>query len=64
MGNINKLAISSNVQISSSPIWYNKNLTDEYLYFPVWYKKGIVMISDVLDTEGNILERNELKKPL
>ena len=57
----NKIAVSSNVQISSSPIWYNKKLTDEYLYFPAWYKKGIVMISDVLDTEGNILERNELK---
>ena len=56
-----KIAVSSNVQISSSPISYNKKLADEYLYPPLWYKKGMVMISDVLDTEGNILERNKLK---
>ena len=49
------------MQISSSPIQHNKKLADEYLYFPVWYKEGIVMISDVLDTEENILQRNELE---
>ena len=57
-----KVSISSNVQISSSPIWYNKKLNEDYLNYPVWYEKGIIIISDILDKEGNILAMNDLKE--
>ena len=41
-------------QILNSPLWYNKNLTQGINYFiKNWYKKGIRLISDLLDQNGN-----------
>ena len=45
-------------QVPASPFWYNENVSEEYMYFPKWYKSRIILISDILD--GNILaEKNK-----
>ena len=53
--------IKSNIQIASTPIWYNTNLTTEIMFFPKCYSKGIITISDVLDKEGKILTHQVIK---
>ena len=43
-------------QILNSPLWYNKNLTQGINYFiKNWYEKGIRLVSDLLDQNGNLL---------
>ena len=57
----NQLKIQSNLQLASTPIWYNKKLTTEIMFLPKLYKKGIAMVSDVIDSEGKMLTRQMLK---
>ena len=53
--------INSNLQIASSPLWYNENLSVKAIFFPKLYSKGIIMISDVIDNEGKVLTSQKLK---
>ena len=39
-------------QILTTPLWYNKKLSKEHLFIPDWYNKGIVFISDILDSQN------------
>ena len=53
--------INSNLQIASSPLWYNENLSVKAMFFPNLYSKGIILISDVIDNEGKVLTSQKLK---
>ena len=53
--------INSNLQIASSPLWYNGNLSVKAMFFPNLYSKGIILISDVIDNEGKVLTSQKLK---
>ena len=53
--------INSNLQIASSPLWYNENLSVKAMFFPKVYSKGIIMITDVIDNEGKVLTSQKLK---
>ena len=53
--------IKLNLQIASTPIRYNTNLTVEIMFFPKCYSKGIITISDVLDKEKKILTHQVIK---
>ena len=44
--------VLTNEHILSAPLWYNVQLSTEVMYFPKWFKKGIMMVSDVLDPVG------------
>ena len=42
-------------QILDSPLWYNKNLIQgTNLLIKNWYEKGIRLVSDLLDQNGNL----------
>ena len=41
--------VLTNEHILSGPLWYNAQLSTKVTYFPKWFKKGIMVVSDVLD---------------
>ena len=51
-----------NEDVLSSPIWYNPRISKSVLFFPLWYKNGIVTVSDIVNKNGYILEPEEIKK--
>ena len=53
--------INSNLQIASSHLWYNEAVSVKAMFFPKLYSKGIIMISDVIDSEGKVLTIQKLK---
>ena len=53
--------INSNLQIASSLLWYNENLSVKAMFFSNLYSKGIILISDVIDNEGKVLTSQKLK---
>ena len=44
----------------SSPLWYNNHISEEPLYFLDWYRKGIVYVGDVLDTNGQVMDQDTI----
>ena len=58
----NEQTITNNNQLLSEPLWFNPRLSKETLYFPKWYRKGIVTIADVLDNSGNFLSVEKVKE--
>ena len=43
-----------------SCIWYNTNISKIPLFFADWHKKGIYIISDLFDDNGNLLSLKDL----
>ena len=52
--------IEGNPEILRNCIWYNPDISKNTLYFPDWYNKGIHLVSDIVDTDGQILSLMEL----
>lgn len=49
-------------QILNSPIWYNKNLMQgANVFIKNWYEKGIRLVSDLLDQNGNFYDFESFK---
>ena len=48
-------------QILTTPLWYNSKLLSDQLFIPDWYRKGIFLISDILDTDGQIMSLEMLE---
>ena len=48
-------------QILTTPLWYNKTLSNETFYIFQWYSKGIRSISDVLDDNGHFRSLDMMK---
>ena len=46
--------------IFETPLWYNKNI-GQSVFYPQWYKKNIVFVSDLLDRHGKFYEMHDLK---
>ena len=47
-------------ELCSNHIWYNPLVSDDHLFIPYLYKKGINMIGDMLDNEGGIITKQYL----
>ena len=41
--------------ILQSCIWFNTNISDNMLFFPDWFEKGIYLVADVLEHQGKML---------
>ena len=54
--------INGNIDILTSPIWYNPLISKETLYFPTWYQKGVCVVGDLIDEQGHILDQKEIEK--
>ena len=44
-----------------SSLWYNNQISKETLYLPHWQKKGIRVVGDILDKDGEVLSIDTLK---
>ena len=52
-----KIPLKTENDVLSSPIWYNSNISNEKLFFPTWFKKGVECVGDVIDSNCNCLEQ-------
>ena len=52
--------IKSNEDICNSSLWFNKQLSARYTFHLNWSRKGINIISDIIDNRGNILSHDTL----
>ena len=44
----------------SSPVWYNPKISKMELYLPQWFNKGIVFVSDLIDSQGKFFSHHDL----
>ena len=54
--------INENGDILSSPLWYNRLNSEHKVYFSSWFNNGIVMMGDIVDSRGNVLEQKDMQK--
>ena len=45
----------------SIPMWYNPSISKSELFFPNWYSKGVISVSDLLSSDGQIISIQDLK---
>ena len=57
---ISKISLEEPHNILNIPLWYNTNISDYPLYIKSWYNQGIKALGDVLDTDYNILSKEEI----
>ena len=48
-------------ELLSCPIWYNSRISTEPLFYPHWYKAGILTPLDLLNNDGNLKTLEELR---
>ena len=46
--------------IPTSPLWFNQNISEDPLFIPDWFNKGIHLVSDV-DEDGNFMSIRNLQ---
>lgn len=44
----------------NSCLWYNGNISKFPLFYPSWFKKGIVFIKDILNNDGSLLSTEQI----
>ena len=48
-------------ELLSCPIWYNSRISTEPLFYPHWYKAGILTPLDLLNSDGNLKTLEEIR---
>ena len=56
-----KQTLLSNSDIMQSPLWFNLQISEQNLYLSTWKAKGICIVGDIVNKDGNILAIEELK---
>ena len=54
--------IESGQDILHSPLWYNKKISQNHLFYPVWHQKGITFVTDLINENGTFHSMIELQK--
>ena len=57
-----KIPIKTENDVLLSPLWYNCNISNEKLFFPTWFKKGVECVGDIIDSNCEILDSNCLEQ--
>ena len=52
----------SEIDVLSTPIWYNTSISKQNLFFPKWFKNGIEYVGDVVDSNMNFIDSNCLEQ--
>ena len=59
---LNKIQQAQNEsELLRNCIWYNSQISKNTIFFPDWYKKGIYLVNDIINTEGKIISIRDLK---
>ena len=48
-------------ELLSCPIWYNSRISTKPLFYPHWYKAGILTLLDLLNNDGNLKTLEEIR---
>ena len=59
---ISALSGTLNYDITQTCLWYNFHITKELLYFSKWFKKGIYLVGDLLNSKGQFISFESLKE--
>ena len=51
----------TNLDISCTSVWSNKQLGTENIYFADWFKNGIHVIGDIIKQDGHVLTFDDIK---
>ena len=43
-------------------IWYNSQISKNIIFFPDWYKKGIYLVDDIINSDGKLISIRDLNK--
>ena len=58
---LNKLQQAQNdCELLRSCIWYNSRISKNTIFFPDWYKKGIYLVDDIINTDGKVISNRDL----
>ena len=52
----------NNLDVMNTTIWYNPDISKEPLYLSNWFKAGVLLLGDILNTEGEIEPFEKLKE--
>ena len=55
---------STKSEVPLAPVWYNSKITINHtsVFFDKWYEKGVKVVHDFLDENGNILQRTDFQQ--
>ena len=57
-----KYSTFKNEDIMTNPIlWLNPKISELELFLPKWYRQGIIVVGDVLDSNGDFISLSDLK---
>ena len=60
--------LSKNIQIKNSmdamsePIWHNLKISKAALYFPTWFRSGIILVADMFTANRELLSQKDLEQ--
>ena len=58
---LSRIPVNTSQEILSSTIWSNPSISKVNLSLSNWYSKGIIIISDLVDSKGNFYTQQTLK---
>ena len=64
MDRIPTQTFQTEIDVITSPLWYNKKISLTPMYLPKLLQKGITAVSDVVKSDGAVLKMDELKQIL
>ena len=47
--------------VLNSHLWYNENISKSHLYLAHWYKRGIICVGDIINSNGDFVTQNLLQ---
>ena len=53
--------IKSNIELTSSVLWYNLDISYTPLFYPTWSRNGITFGTDALNNRGQIMIEAKLR---
>ena len=53
------ITIYNNTDLLTMPLWFNQHISNNQLYLPDWYQKGIITVADVV-SDNQVLSYNSL----
>ena len=53
--------VKSGKDLLSSSLWCNRQISSDNIFYVNWFKKGITVLADLLNSSGNFLDPGELK---
>ena len=59
---LKNLQVKNSIDILNDPLWCNYKMKKTELFYPKWFRKGIILIADLFGSNGELLSQRELEK--